>query len=80
MTTHEYPVGATPPLGSPRAAVPHPYPGAPSQPWLPSQPETSPEPGQRPEPESSSQGPEPEQKAKLRAAPAVTATWTCSAP
>ncbi|MGW3662918.1 acyltransferase family protein [Streptomyces sp. NPDC005141] len=65
MTTHEYPVGATPPLGTPGAAVPHPYPGAPSQPWPPSQPGTSPEPGKQPEPgqaPASGQGPQPEQK------------------
>ncbi|MFF2365904.1 acyltransferase family protein [Streptomyces sp. NPDC058122] len=36
MTTHEYPAGATPPLGTPRPAVPQPRtdPGAPADAWL----------------------------------------------
>ncbi|MGW3915799.1 acyltransferase family protein [Streptomyces sp. NPDC005070] len=36
MTTHEYPTGATPPLGTPRPAVPQPRtdPGAPADTWL----------------------------------------------
>jgi peptidoglycan/LPS O-acetylase OafA/YrhL len=52
MTTHEYPVGATPPLGTPKAAVPHPrpYPGAPSDDWLNPWPEAAPDPATRPDP------------------------------
>ncbi|MEY2248789.1 segregation/condensation protein A, partial [Streptomyces sp. BF23-18] len=44
MTTHEYPVGATPPLGTPKPAVPRPrtYPGAPADDWLRPQPEPQP--------------------------------------
>ncbi|MEU9134412.1 acyltransferase family protein [Streptomyces sp. NPDC048404] len=44
MTTHEYPVGATPPLGTPKPAVPHPrtYPGAPADDWPRPQPEPQP--------------------------------------
>ncbi|MCT9011394.1 acyltransferase family protein [Streptomyces rhizosphaerihabitans] len=51
MTTHEYPVGATPPLGIPKAAVPRPrpYPGAASDDWLRPQPEAGPDPAPRPE-------------------------------
>lgn len=43
MTTHEYPVGATPPLGTPKPAVPQPrtHPGAPpADEWLRRQQET----------------------------------------
>ncbi|MET7985357.1 acyltransferase family protein [Streptomyces sp. NPDC005281] len=41
MTTHEYPAGATPPLGTPKPAVPYPrtYPGAPADDWLRPQPQ-----------------------------------------
>ncbi|MFJ6832194.1 acyltransferase family protein [Streptomyces sp. NPDC091209] len=52
MTTHEYPVGATPPLGTPKAEVPHPrpYPGAPADDWLRPQPENGPDAAPRQDP------------------------------
>lgn len=50
MTTHEYPVGATPPLGTPKPAVPRPrtYPGASADDWLRPQPQTGTDPAPLP--------------------------------
>jgi peptidoglycan/LPS O-acetylase OafA/YrhL len=57
MTTHEYPVGATPPLGTPKAAVPQPrpYPGTASDDWPHPRPEAGPDAAPRLDPASAPQ-------------------------